>query len=117
MKLTITSEDDLNEPDLKSASGEYVYQGLLFNYPVFKRMNVEYRYGTGYNDVEQVSYSLSYLEGQWRVRRNDSANERDWSNAELVFRRKTDCKFLRMIKSFDFIRSKFIRDKGEMGRV
>ena len=116
MKLTITSENDLNKQDLESASGVYEFLFLLNKTPVFKRNDVSYRYPTG-NDINLVSYSLTYLDGQWRVRRNNSPNKNDWTNAKIVFRRKTDCKYFFVLWTADFLRSKYIRNKWEVGRV
>lgn len=77
----------MNKAELTGASGQYEFQYLSNNNHVFLRKDVDYRYGTGYYDHKFVKYCLSYRDGDWRLRRNDS-NKSDWSNAEIVIRRK-----------------------------
>ena len=103
LELTITSEQKVNEEELKGVSGVYIFQHLSNNNPVFLRKDdVRYRYGTGYSDYDIVSYSLSYRDGQWRVRRNES-NKSDWSDAETIIRRETECLyFLYFFYQVDF---------------
>ena len=89
--MTITSEQEVNGAELKGASGQYVFLYLCNKNPVFLRKNsFTYQYGTGPYDHKLVSFALSYRDGQWRVRRNDS-NKSDWSDAETILRRKTEC--------------------------
>ena len=92
MKVTINSEHTTHADDLKSASGEYVFQYLINNKPVFTRENVDYPMGTGYHyNRKKMSYMLSYRDQQWRIRRKESNSK--WQDAVILFRRKIDCKF------------------------
>lgn len=91
MNLKISHEQHNNQ-DLVCAPGEYVFKYLSNQKPVFLRESVCYRFGTGRYDTKYVSYSLSYRDGHWRVRRNENGS--DWKDAKIVFRQKTECKNL-----------------------
>lgn len=80
---------------MKSASGEYTFQYLSNNYPVFFTGSVGYG-GTGYYHTNYMVYSLSYHAGEWRVRRKET-HESNWNDAKLVFRLKTDCEFILLV--------------------
>ena len=78
-----------NEGDLVSASGDYVFRFLANNTPVFYRENAHYQKGRGLMNSTTMSYSLSYQDKQWQLRRKELSS--CWQDAKLVFRRKTEC--------------------------
>ena len=88
LNLEITSEKKhtpINEHYLKSASGDYVFQYLFNQVPMFIRNRA---YNRSYVSVD---YMLWYADEEWRLQ-GKKYNE-DWDKGKVLFRKKSKCKF------------------------
>ena len=89
INLVITSEQTVNELDLNSASGEYIYQYILNGAPMYTREGSWYDDNASY-DRRKKSYMLWFGDGKWHLKYKYS--DQRWENGIVLFRKKTNCK-------------------------
>ena len=85
--MKITSEKSFNDQYLQNANGDYEFQYLFNQVPMYIRKFIYHGY---------PEFMMWYSDGKWCLKRKDYNG--DWNTGKVLFRKKTNCKFFQNAK-------------------
>ena len=75
----------MNNEDLKNATGDYDFQYLFNQAPMYIRKTYSYPY---------PQFMLWYADGEWRLKTKDT-HCGEWSKGKILLRKKTESEFFK----------------------